>query len=114
MSGMALIRTLSMLLGALAVLWLGAVPMPAASAEAPPCHEKAMSHGTAPDAPSPSPDKPMKVMGCCVACVASPLPQPPVRTAVRAPAPVHAVRPQALLAGLTTAPEPGPPRTVAA
>lgn len=111
---MALIRTLSVLLGALAVLWLGTVPMPAASAEAPPCHEMTMSHGTAPDAPAPSPDKPMKAMGCCVACVAASLPQPPVRAALRTPAPVHAARHQAPLAGLTTAPEPGPPRTVAA
>lgn len=111
---MALIRTLSMLLGALAVLWLGALPMPAASAEAPPCHEMTMSRETAPDAPASSPEKPMNAMSCCVACVATLLPQPPVRAAVRAPAPGHAARPQALPAGLTTAPEPGPPRTVAA
>lgn len=110
-----MLRTLSMLLGALAVLWLGAVAAPAqASTGTPPCHEMAMSHGGTPDAPAPSPDKPMKAMSCCVACVATPLLQPPVRAAVRAPAPVHAARPQALPAGLTTAPEPGPPRTVAA
>lgn len=111
---MALIRTLSMLLGALAVLWLGAVPMPAVSDEAPPCHEMTMKHGAPADAPARSPDKPMKVMGCCVACVAVPLPQPPVRTAVRTPAPVLTVGPQALPVGRTPTPEPGPPRTVAA
>jgi len=104
-----------MLLGALAVLWLGAVVAPApASAETPPCHEMTMSHGMTPDAPAPSPDKPMKAMGCCVACVAAPVPQPPVRAAVRATAPVHSTRLQALPVGQTTAPEPGPPRTVAA
>lgn len=102
-----------MLLGALAVLWLGAVPMPAASAEAPPCHEMTMGHGAMPDAPAPSPEKPMKVMGCCIACVAASLPQP-VRTAVRAPAPVLTVGPQTLPVGRTPTPEPGPPRTVAA
>jgi hypothetical protein len=112
---MAMLRTLSMLLGALAVLWLGAVAAPAsASAEAPPCHEMTMSHGMAPDAPAPSPDKPMKSMSCCIACVATPLPQPPVRAAIRAPAPLHASRLQAQPVGRTTQPEPGPPRTVAA
>lgn len=110
-----MLRTLSMLLGALAVLWLGAVAAPAqASAGAPPCHEMTMSHGGTPAAPAPSPDKPMKAMSCCVACVASPLPQPPVRAAVRASAPLHAPRLQDLPVGQTTAPEPGPPRTVAA
>lgn len=110
---MALIRTLSMLLGALAVLWLGAVSGPApAQAATPPCHEMTMDHGAPADAPSP--DKPMKTMGCCVACVATPMPQPPVRAAVRAPAPVLAIGPQTLPVGRSPAPEPGPPRTVAA
>ena len=108
---MALIRTLSMLLGALAVLWLGAVSAPApVEAATPPCHEIAVDHGAPADAPSP--DKPMKTMSCCVACVAAPLPQPPIRASVRAPAP--AVDPQTLPVGRTPAPEPGPPRAAAA
>lgn len=107
---MALFRTLSMLFGALAVLWLGALSGPApAAAEPAPCH--AMSHG---EAPAPSPDKPIKAMGCCVACVAAPLPQPPVRAAARALAPDRTPRLTALPVGRTPAPEPGPPRAVAA
>ena len=109
---MALFRTLSMLLGALAVLWLGATPISAVSAEAPSCHEMSMDHGAPAEAPSP--DKPMKAMGCCVACVAAPLPQPPVRAALRAPTPTLAIGPQTLPVGRTPTPEPGPPRTVVA
>ena len=104
-----MLRTLSMLLGALAVLWLGAVPMPATSAEVPPCHEMTIEHG---ETPAPSPDKPMQVMGCCVACVVAPLPQPPVRAVVRPPAPGHAARLQTLPVGQIPSPEPGPPRAV--
>ena len=107
---MAILRTLSLLLGALAVLTLGALAAPApASAETAPCHS--MTHG---EAPAPSPDKPMKAMGCCLACVAAPLPQPPVRAAVRAPAPDRTPRLTMLPAGRSPAPEPGPPRAVAA
>lgn len=102
---MGLMRTWLLLLGALAVLALGAAP---AVAEAPP-----PCHGTSHEAPA-TPDKPVKAMSCCAACVAAPLPQPPIRVSVRAPAPASAVGPQTLPVGRTPAPEPGPPRAVAA
>ena len=112
---MANLRILSILFGALAVLWLGVVGAPAsAGSPVPSCHEAAMAHGMTHEVPASTPDKPVKAMGCCVACVTASLLQPPVRSALRAPAPAHDVRLHALPTGRTTAPEPGPPRTVAA
>ncbi len=104
---MAFARTLFMLLGALGVLLLGAVPPAMADSPPPPCHEMAaMGHGDS----TPQPDKPMKSMACCVACIAAPGIVPPVRggVAVRAALPHPAVR--ALPAGRRLTPETGPPR----
>jgi hypothetical protein len=104
---MAFARTLLMLLGALGVLLLGAVSPAMASAEPAPCHEMAgMGHGDG----APQPDKPVKSMACCVACIAAPGVTPPVRSgvAVRAALP-HPTLP-ALPTGRRLTPETGPPR----
>ncbi|RZJ26619.1 MAG: hypothetical protein EON85_12195, partial [Brevundimonas sp.] len=79
---MALLRTLLMLCGALAVLTLGALPASAAGSAPPPCHEMSgsLSHD---DSPANSPTKAMKVMACCVMCVTAPAPAP-VQAAVPA------------------------------
>lgn len=118
---MALLRTLLMLCGALAVLTLGALPASAAGPSAPPCHEMSsqpmsgpMHHGNAsteaPDkTPDKAPDKAMKVMACCVMCVAAPAPAPVAATAV-ATAPDPRPLPVARLSGHGPAPEHGPPR----
>ena len=104
---MAFARTLLLLLGALGVLLLGAVSPVAASTEAPPCHEMA---GMTSDAPASTPDKPMKSMACCVACIAAPAIVPPFRTnvAVRLKQPQPALR--LLPAGRRLSPETGPPK----
>ncbi|QDH73727.1 hypothetical protein [Brevundimonas sp. M20] len=114
---MALLRTLLMLCGALAVLTLGALPASAAGPSAPPCHEMSsqpmsgpMHHGDASTgAPDKTPDKAMKVMACCVMCVAAPAPAPVAATAV-----ANALDPRPLpvarLSGHGPAPEHGPPR----
>lgn len=101
---MAILRTLLMLCGALAVLTLGALPAAAGSAT-PPCHEMSgMGH----DAPAPT--KAIKVMACCVMCVTAPA-IPPVEPAASAPSGVdHPVRLVARLSGHGPAPEHGPPR----
>lgn len=104
-----------MLLGALGVLLLGAVPPAMADSPPPPCHKMAaMGHRDAtskPGAPQPdTPDKPMKSMPCCVACVAAPAITPPDRSGitVRPTSPQPAVR--ALPVGLRLTPETGPPK----
>lgn len=104
---------LLMLFGALGVLMLGAVPASAMDGRAaPPCHEMAMSPGAGHDAPAPVHDsgKAMASMTCCVSCVAAPGLQPPDRPGVLHPEIPRTPRPAALPAGLTPAPEPGPPR----
>ena len=104
---------LLMLLGALGVLMLGAVPASAmGGGGAAPCHEMAMGAEPAPDAPAPVHDngKAMASMTCCVSCVAAPCLQPPSRPAAIHPEAPQTPRPTALPAGLTPAPEPGPPR----
>jgi len=104
---MALLRTLLLLLGALGVLLLGAVSPSMAATETPPCHEMAgmTSHET-----TPSSDKPMKSMACCIACIAAPADVPPIRSgvAVRAALPQPTFR--ALPSGRRPNPETGPPK----
>lgn len=104
---MVAIRTLLMLLGALGVLLLGAVSPTMAATEAPPCHEMA---GTGHDGSAPSPDRAMKSMACCVACIAAPGVTPPVRAGVgfRAALPQPALR--TLPTGRRLVPETGPPK----
>ncbi len=97
-----------MLLGALSVLMLGTVGMPAMADDAPPpCHETALSHG---QTDAPSSDKAMKAMGCCVACVATPALRPPARVTLTHPPMSPSPRLHALPRGRSPAPEHGPPR----
>jgi len=104
---MVILRTLLMLCGALAVLTLGALPA-AAGPATPPCHEMSgMSHS---ETPAQAPSKAIKVMACCVMCVAAPA-VPPVQPAASPLTGVdHHARPAARLSGRGPAPEHGPPR----
>jgi hypothetical protein len=102
------LQVLMMLIGALAVLMIPALP---AAASTPPCHEMTLQGGT--DSPAPSPEKPVKVMNCCVACDAAPAIDRPERSRVAPLRVVVIVRPAALPAGLAPSPEPHPPRTTA-
>ena len=108
---MRAVQALMMLLGALAVLMIGVAPASARgeASTTPPCHEAAMAHGGA-VTPSPTPDKAVKSMDCCVACVATPTLRSPERARVAAPRPALATPPAALPAGESPAPEPHPPR----
>jgi hypothetical protein len=108
---MRALHALMMLLGALAVLTVGAVPASARGdvASAPPCHETTMHHDGA-GTPSPAPEKAMKTMACCVACVTMPSVLPPEQPRAIAPAPAVIAAPAALPAGERPAPEPHPPR----
>jgi hypothetical protein len=105
---MVILRTLLMLAGALAVLTLGALPAAAGSA-APPCHETSgsMHHG---DAPAQAPTKAIKVMACCVMCVAAPAAPPLQPVASALVTADHHPLPSARMSGRGPAPEHGPPR----
>ncbi len=98
-----------LLAGTFAVLMLGGVSTQAvADNPPPPCHEAKVEQG-APDKPHHAPDKAMKSMGCCVACVAG-LEMPVVRSmAMRVTAPVSD-RAETLPPGRSPAPEHGPPK----
>lgn len=108
---MRALQALMMLLGALAVLIIGALPASALTdaSSAPPCHETT-THSSGTETPSPAPDKPMKAMDCCVVCVTAPTLRPPDRARLAPPRPAPAVRLTALPAGERPAPEPHPPR----
>jgi hypothetical protein len=102
--------SLLLLIGALAVLTLGALGVSAAPAMAEaPCHE--MSHETTSTDPAPNrPAKAMKAMACCVACVAAPA-LPPATHPGAAVAPDRLRAPLLdLPTGRRPSPEPGPPR----
>lgn len=101
---MAFLRTLMILLGALAVLTLGATPM-AAMAEEPPCHSQ--DHQPPTDQPA---SKAMKVMNCCVACVAAPRIEPAATPEVSPPTETVFAAPSSRLFGLSLMPAHGPPR----
>jgi len=110
---MAILRVLSILFGVLAVLALGAVPAPA-EADAMPCHEQGlqatdMTITSSPDNPDPS--RPVGVaMACCVMCVVSPLPDPPMPALAVAPEATPMIRTGRSMAGLAPAPASPPPR----
>lgn len=106
---MRALQALMMLLGALAVLMIGALPASALTdaASTPPCHET-MTHTSGTE--TPAPDKPMKAMDCCVVCVTAPTLRTPERARLATPRPATAARPAALPAGERPAPEPHPPR----
>jgi len=104
------LSSILMLIGALAVLSLGAVSASAAPASIPPCHET----GAPTSDPSEHSPKAMKAMICCVACVAAPSPTCP-------PLPGLPVSPSRLTVGLIDmpagrllSPEPDPPRSLIA
>jgi hypothetical protein len=104
---MAFARTLLFLLGALSVLLLGAVAPGPAQAEPAPCHEMA---GMSSETPAPSSERPIKSMGCCIACIAASIVAPPdgAGPVLRPPSPQPAVR--ALPSGRRLSPETGPPK----
>lgn len=108
---MRVVHALIMLLGALAVLMSGAAPATALgdASSPPPCHEAPMRHAGA-ESPTPSPGKAMKVMDCCIACVATPALRTPERAGLATPRPAADPRPVAPLSGERPAPEPHPPR----
>lgn len=103
-------RFLLMLMGVASVLSLGAVSASAAPASEPPCHQ---TEGAAPHHPGgPASDAPrsMKVMACCVACIAaSPLPAAAPEEATRGAASTGFAL-SALPRGRSPAPPIGPPR----
>jgi hypothetical protein len=96
-------RLLLTLFGALAVLTLGALPA-AAATSMPSCHEM----GSEPA--HKAPDKPVKVMGCCVVCVTASIIPPVDGASPPLPRTRIAPKPIDLRVGLTPAPEHGPPR----
>lgn len=111
---MVLIRAVMLLTGVLAVLLLGVGTTVAAAPDhaPPPCHAQTDAAPTTGHDPG-KPTHDMKAMACCVACVAAALPAvPPAPGVAPAPAPLGAPLPTTLT-GLTPAPEPHPPRTVA-
>lgn len=101
-----------MLLGALSVLMLGAIPASAMSNATPPCHEAAATSTSHHEAPVPSgkPGKAMALMGCCVSFVVTPALQPPSRELAAHPDAPAAPVPASLPVGLSPAPEHGPPK----
>lgn len=104
---MAFFRTLFMLLGALGVLLLGAVSPVAASTAGPPCHEMA---GMTSDAPASRPERPMKSMACCVACIAAPGIVSPVGAGVMARPTLPQPNLRVLPTGRRPSPDTGPPK----
>lgn len=106
---MRMLQTLLLLIGAMAVLVLGAGGMPASAAEAASCHAETMTHHGAPEAPA-APSKALKAMGCCVVCITAPLPQPRDPATAAAPGEDLDPLPVALPRGLIPSPEPFPPR----
>ncbi len=114
--GVKIVSSLLLLIGALAVLTLGALGVSAgpAMAEAP-CHETSPDtrHATPDQAPAHQ-NKAMKAMACCAACVTAPALEPvsrpgPTLAPVRLNAPLFD-----LPAGRRLSPEPGPPRLLIA
>lgn len=113
---MKLVSSLLLLIGALAVLTLGAVGVSAGPAAA-----EAHCHETGSAASDPTPDhsgktagKAMKAMACCVACVAAPTVDPAsAPSRMGAPPRLGAARFD-VPAGLRLSPEPGPPRLLIA
>lgn len=101
-----------MLLGALSVLMLGAVPASAKAGDAAPCHETvaaSQSHHQAP-ARSEKPEKATAAMACCVSCVVTPALQPPSRPLAGHAGSPGAPVPASLPVGLSPTPEHGPPK----
>lgn len=103
-------RALILLLGVLAVLALGGVggsAPPAMAAAA--CHGEASPHPARDGGQAPA-EKPMKVMGCCVACVAAALPRPAEAPRASRIEDRPVAGPSTILTGRRPTPEPAPPR----
>lgn len=110
---MRILMALLSVLAALTLIGLGTVSASAATTEAAPCHEAASAmaghHGmTDDDAPKP-PAKAMKLMACCIACVAA-TPVAPEATQVVFARPGVQPALQPIRTGLIPAPEPEPPK----
>ncbi|WP_348683830.1 hypothetical protein [Brevundimonas aurantiaca] len=113
---MKIVSSLLLLIGALAVLTLGAVSVSAGPAMAgPPCHEtSAEARHTAPDQAPAHQNKAMKAMACCAACVMAPALDPAGRPGPTI-APARLAAPLIdFPAGRLLSPEPGPPRLLVA
>jgi len=100
-------RTLLLVMGALAILSLGAAGASAAPRQAPPCHEMG---GNAPAPDHHAPAKAMKVMACCAACVVAPAPETPTGAKATLSRASVAPAPTLALPGRRLTPEPAPPR----
>lgn len=110
---MRLFLALFSLIAALTLPGLGVADAWASPVEPAPCHADRngapSSQGDDGSAPAHSPAKAMKMMACCIACVAAPLPTPTARPGAVA-RPSVAPRLQAAVLGRTVAPEPDPPK----
>ena len=113
---MKIVSSLLLLIGALAVLTLGAVGVSAspAMAEAP-CHEMSSTlSDQTPDHSGKTPGKTMKAMACCVACVAAPTVDPASDSGQTVAPPRLSAPLFDVPAGRLLSPEPGPPRLLIA
>lgn len=99
-----------MLLGALGVLLIGAASPVMADTGPAPCHEMAGMEGAASNAPASTPERPMKTMACCVACIAAPSLTPPLRSTMTLPRDRPIALERALPTGLRTTPDTDPPK----
>lgn len=112
---MKVVRSLNlilMLLGALSVLMLGAVPASAEAGDAASCHDAVATSQPSHEAPAlpGKPGKAVAAMACCVSCVVAPELQPPTREMVVHPETPGAPVPANLPVGLSPTPEHGPPK----
>jgi len=107
---MATVRTLFMMLGVLGVLLLGAASPVMAEIGPAPCHKMEHMAGMDHGSPSSTPERPMKSMACCVACIAAPTVTPPLKSAVSLARARPVALDGALPTGLRTTPETGPPK----
>jgi hypothetical protein len=107
---MATFRTLLMLLGALGVLLLGAAAPVMAETGPPPCHGTVDMFGVDHESPASTPDRPMKSMACCVACIAAPTVTPHMRAAVTQLSARPVALDRILPTGLHAMPETDPPK----
>jgi hypothetical protein len=111
---MALIRSVMLVAGVLAVLLLGVGTAVAAAPDhaPPPCHGSAASdHAEQDQSGTAGPE--MKGVACCVACVAAALPTAPPAPAVDPGLWIDGGVLPGPLTGLSPGPDPHPPRDVA-
>lgn len=105
-----LFQSLLTLMGALAVLTVGALPAMAQPDHPPPsCHEMS-AHGVGHETPEKAPAHSMKAMACCALCVTTPVPPPAAATEIASADKALPPLPALSMIGLTPSPEPDPPR----